>query len=489
MAEVEQEATHVWCHKTRLVLFFSAMRHFRDELKARGLEVHYHELGPNRSHDRGHSFAEVLEKDVRDLRPGKLIVLEPGDWRVRGMLEHAAGALDLDLEIRGDRHFYCGIDEFKDWAKGRKSLLLENFYRELRKRHHILLDGDGRPLGGQWNFDKDNRERFGKDGPGKLKAPRGFRRDRVTDAVIALVEQRFKNHPGSSANFDLPVTGDQADAALRDFIQHRLASFGRYQDALWAGQPFLYHSRLSAALNLHLLNPRTAVDAAVAAFQAGAAPLNSVEGFVRQVLGWREYVRGVYGLHMPEYAERNALHTGDTEVPKFFWDGDTEMRCVADAMSNVVGHAYAHHIQRLMVLGLFAQLAGVHPYRFHQWHLAMYADAIDWVSLPNALGMSQFGDGGVVGTKPYCASGNYINRMGNYCGSCRYDHRQPAGDDACPFTTLYWDFLDRHYEAFKKNPRLAYQLRNLEKKSEAELKAVRSHARRLKESLSAGVRL
>lgn len=489
MAEVEDEATHVWCHKLRLAAFFSAMRHFRDELRKRDMKVIYHELTHRRSDDSGKNFADLLRIAVNKHHPERLIILEPGDYRVRQMLVNQAAESRVEVELREDDHFYCGITEFQRWAKGRKRLVLEDFYRHLRTMHGVLVSGGGEPVGGDWNFDSENRGSFGSDGPGDIKAPRSFRTDALTDEVIQMVGRRYANHPGTLDHFDLPVTHKQARALLRDFIQHRLQGFGTWQDAIWSGRPFLYHSRLSFALNMHLLRPRDCVDAAIEAYEAGKAPLNSVEGFVRQILGWREFVRGIYWREMPEYIERNALQCGEHEVPQSYWDGETDMECIRDSMASVLMHGYAHHIQRLMILGLFCQLLGVHPRKFHDWHMAMYVDAIDWVSLPNTLGMSQYGDGGLVGTKPYCASGNYVNRMSNYCGSCRYNFKTATGGDACPLTTLYWDFLDRHRDRFSKNRRMNYQLANLNRKPTEELTSIRKQAAALKKQIQRNERI
>ncbi|QDU87584.1 Deoxyribodipyrimidine photo-lyase-related protein [Pirellulimonas nuda] len=486
MAEVDLEATHVRCHKLRIAAFFSAMRHFRDELVGRGWRVDYHQLNADGRRDSGPDFPAVLAAAARRLNPRALVVLEPGDWRVRQSLQQSADDLGLPLEVRSDRHFFDTIEQFGAWSEGRRTLKLEDFYRSARKRHNVLMTRDGTPIGGAWNFDKQNRKSFGKSGPIEAKAPRSFRPDSVTQEVIELVAARYTDHPGSLENFDLPVTHKQSLAALRDFIDHRLPLFGEYQDAMWTDRPFLNHSRLSFALNLHLIDPRRCVDSAVEAYESGHAPLNSVEGFVRQILGWREFVRGVYWTKMPNYVDRNALDCdADTQVPASYWDGETEMVCVRDAMRSVLSHGYAHHIHRLMVLGLFAQLVGVHPRLFHDWHMAMYVDAIDWVSLPNTLGMSQYGDGGVVGTKPYCASGAYINRMSNYCKSCKYDPSAATGGKACPVTTLYWDFLDRHRKQFESNRRMVFQVKNLEKK-EIELPEIRERAEGLRARLAAG---
>lgn len=486
MAENDTEATHVWCHKKRLVLFFAAMRHYRNDLEERGYTVHYHALDADRRRDSGPDFAAILAASIRSLEPQRLVMTQCGDHRVQQMLGECAEAHGIALQVRPDRHFYCSLDEFNEWADGRNGLVLEYFYREMRRRHNVLMDGD-KPRGNAWNFDEDNRESFGKDGPPEVPRLRRFRPDAVTNDVIALVDARYAEHPGATEGFDLPVTHAEARTALRDFIDHRLADFGPYQDALWTDLRFAWHSRLSAALNLHLLDPRECVEAAVAAYEAGDAPLNSVEGFVRQILGWREFVRGVYWREMPGYAHRNALRA-QLPVPQSFWDGDTDMACVADAMGNVLANGYAHHIQRLMVLGLFALNAGVHPRAFHDWHMAMYLDAIDWVSLPNALGMSQYGDGGLLGTKPYCASGNYINKMSNYCKNCRFDHRKATGDDACPVTTLYWDFLDRNSASLEDNHRMGFQMKNLSKKrdDEALMSDIRERAKALQGRIHCG---
>ncbi|MGF1469898.1 MAG: cryptochrome/photolyase family protein [Sandaracinaceae bacterium] len=480
MAEVEAETRGA--HRRRIALFLAAMRHRRAELEAEGWRVHYHALGPDPAEDRGRTFAEVLEADAERLRPERLRVVQPGDHRVLLELRSAADALGVDLEVAPDRHFICALSDFEAWAEGRKSLVLEHFYRHLRKREGILLTDEGEPVGGQWNFDEANRESFGADGPPPIPAPRAFAPDDVTQEVLDLVERRFADSPGRLDGFDLAVTREQAQAALDDFIESRLPRFGTFQDAMWDEEPFLYHARLSYLLNLKLLDPRDCVARAVQAHADDAAPLAAVEGFVRQILGWRELVRGIYWRMMPGYAERNALDCDeDADVPAFYWTGDTDLECVRAAMTNVLDHGYAHHIQRLMVLGLFAQLLGVHPYRFHRWHMALYLDAIDWVSLPNARGMSQDGDGGVIGTKPYCASGAYIHRMSNHCRTCRYRPKAATGDDACPFTTLYWDFLARHRERLSSNRRMGLQLRNVDRKKPAELEAIRARAASLRE--------
>lgn len=477
MAEAEEEATHVWNHKYRLVAFFSPMRHFRDEMRADGKQVIYHELADNSSGDHGGSLADLLRQTLKTGSFERVIMVHPGDHRVREALHLCVTNAGLPLDERSDLTFYCTLERFAEWAKGRRSFVLEQFYRVMRKEHQVLMEDEKQPVGDAWNFDKENRGKFGKGGPVDIPPTPSFEPDAVTREVIRLVEHRFADHPGHLSSFDLPVTRSDALRMLEDFLIHRLPQFGTFQDAMWSDEKFLYHSRLSHALNLKLLNPREVVEAAVERFEIGQAPINSVEGFVRQILGWREYVRGLYWANMPDYGHLNALECDDAqEVPSFFWDGQTEMACVSDAMRLLLDTAYAHHIQRLMVLGLYAQLLGVHPQRFNDWHLAMYADAIDWVSLPNTLGMSQHADGGIMATKPYCASGSYIDRMGNFCKECKYAPKKAHGDDACPMTTLYWDFLARHRVRFAGNHRMVMQYKNLDRKDPEELVQIRLRA-------------
>lgn len=487
MAEVPEELAPP-SHQKRLVFFLSAMRHFAEALRERGYEVDYQALAERPSKREPKSFWDVLERTVSDRRPKSLRVVLPGDHRVLVGLERFASEFDLPLEVLPDRHFFVEPEAFSRWASGRKELVLEHFYRKLRKDRDVLMDGK-EPVAGAWNFDGDNRKSFGKAGPPEFRRLPPIEPDGITEEVIGLVKRRFAEHPGDTEGFDLPVTRADALRWLDFFIEHQLPEFGRWQDAMAASDAILLHSRLSAPMNVKLVSPAEACEAAIQAYRDGKAPINSVEGYVRQLLGWREFVRGVYWHHMPEYAEKNALGCEDRDVPSFFWDGKTDMACVADSMRSLLRYGYVHHIHRLMVLGLFAQLLGVHPYRFHAWHMAMYLDAVDWVSLPNALGMSQYGDGGIVGTKPYVATGKYIQRMGPYCRDCRYRVTEAAGDDACPFTTLYWDFLARHGDRFRKNRRMALQVKNVDAKDEEELSQIRKRARGLKTAITKGQRI
>jgi deoxyribodipyrimidine photolyase-related protein len=352
----------------------------------------------------------------------------------------------------------------------------------MRRKTGVLME-DGRPAGGKWNYDAENRETFGRIGPGSLPLPPSFAPDAVTREVIRLIAGRFPSHPGRLDSFDWPVTREQALHALEDFVTFRLRDFGRYQDAMWAGEPFLYHSLLASAMNLKLLNPREVIEAALAAYRSDSAPVNAVEGFVRQILGWREYVRAVYWRYMPEYLDRNLLNA-HLPLPGFYWTADTDMNCLREVIAQTLEYGYAHHIQRLMVTGLFALLLGVEPRAVHEWYLAVYVDAVEWVELPNTLGMSQFADGGIMASKPYVATGKYIQRMSDYCSACRYDPQNACGEDACPFTTLYWDFLQRHRPLLERNQRMALQVRNLNRKSADELLAIRRQAAAVRSRLS-----
>ena len=471
MAEVAEESEHVWSSQPRIAIFLAAMRHFAQALRVAGRPLHYARLDD--ATNRG-TLAAELDAAIGALKPQRLVMTAPGDWRVLQALRAVARAHGLALELRDDRHFYATVREFAAHAAGRESLRLEYWYRALRQRHRVLMDGDV-PAGGQWNFDADNRRSFGRAGPADLPQRVAFAPDAITREVLALVAERFASHPGSLASFGWAVTREDAQRALHAFIETSLPAFGRWQDAMWQGEPWLWHSMLSSALNLKLLDPREVVDAAEAAWRAGRAPLASVEGFIRQILGWREYVRGVYWTQMPRYLDLNGLDAAH-DLPAWYWTGATDMACLSDAIGQTLAHGYAHHIQRLMVTGLFALMYGVQPRQVHAWYLAVYVDAVEWVELPNTLGMSQYADGGLMGSKPYVATGRYIDRMSNHCRGCRYDPLLRDGERACPFTTLYWDFLMRHEALLATNPRTTWQLKNLARLTPDERGAVRTRA-------------
>lgn len=458
MAESRDEAGKVWSTKARVAYFFAAMRHFREELREDGWTVEYRECGEHEQ-----SLAAVLVEDLKRLRPKRVRCCLPGEWDVLEQLRGVCERAEVELEVLADEHFLDTPERFRKWAEGRKQVRLEYYYREMRKRHGILLTADGKPEGGQWNYDGDNRKSFGKDGPDGLRAqPPEFKADDITRSVLREVEQYFGEHPGQLERFNWPVTRAEALRALRAFVEERLPEYGLYQDAMWTEEPFLYHSLLSAALNLKLLHPREVVEAAEEAYREGMAPLNAVEGFVRQILGWREYVRGIYWWKMPEYREGNYLEAEES-LPEFYWTGETPLRCLRETIGQTLEYGYAHHIQRLMVTGLYALLLGVKPQQVHEWYLAVYVDAVEWVELPNTLGMSQFADGGLMASKPYAATGKYLSRMSNYCKHCPANPKEATGKRACPFTTLYWDFLIRHHDRLRDNPRMRLQLRNVER--------------------------
>ena len=465
MAEVAGEATHVWSHQSRIALFLAAMRHFAAARRIDGWQVDYRALPADPLEDRSGSLEEALAEAIERLRPERVVCVQPGEYRLRHSLARVAEEAGVPWEERPDRHFLVEETWFNDWASRRKTLRLEHFYREQRRRLDVLMEG-GEPIGGQFNFDADNRRHFDARGPGMIDPPRRFLPDRLTREVIDLVAERFASHPGGGhdalSRFDWPVTPAEAGQALTDFIERRASGFGAYQDAMWTDEPWLFHSRLSAAMNLKLISPQQVIGAVEAAYHEGRMPLSAAEGFIRQVLGWREFVRGVYWSAMPALVDGNALEAHG-RLPSFYWTGRmtdgsrVPMACLDQAVGQTLSLGYAHHIQRLMVTGLFAQLLGVRPRQVHEWYLAMYVDAVEWVELPNVLGMSQHADAGRMASKPYVASGRYIQRMSNYCAHCRFDPGEALGDRACPFTTLYWDFLDRHRERLSRHPRTAVE--------------------------------
>jgi len=462
MAEVAEESTHVPSSKQRITVFLSAMRHFAESLQKKSWPVMYRFLDDA---ENAQTLAGELDSSIKLVQPQELIMTAPGEWRVLDSIRTVAARHDLNLDVRDDTHFFSTVREFKQHSENRKQLRLEYFYRELRQKTGVLMDGK-KPVGDKWNFDAENRGSFGKNGPDNLPKPNRYAPDKITTNVINLVEMKFAKNPGSIQTFGWPVTRSQALQSLNSFITNRLPSFGLYQDAMWEGEVWLYHSHLASALNLKLLNPREVVHAAEDAFRNGQAPIEAVEGFIRQILGWREYVRGIYWLNMPEYVNRNAMHAS-ASLPKFFWTGETDMACLRDAIHQTLEHGYAHHIQRLMVTGLYALLLGVNPKEVHTWYLSVYVDAVEWVELPNTLGMSQFADGGLMASKPYVASGKYIDRMSNHCKGCKFNPAESVGDSACPFTTLYWDYLNTHSDVLSKNPRMLMQLKNLNRLSDA----------------------
>ncbi|MGS2719613.1 cryptochrome/photolyase family protein [Paraglaciecola aestuariivivens] len=454
MAEVKSEASYVKHHKKKIALLFSAMRHFAESLRQQNYQLAYTQYDDK--NNLGSLFAEV-ERLCKNQNINKIVLTHPGEFRVLKDMQSWQDKLDIPVEILDDTRFLASLDDFANWAQDRKQLRMEYFYRDMRKRWHCLMDGD-QPVGNKWNYDSANRKALPKDlSPPK---PCTFKPDNITQQVLALVEKEFDQHFGKLDNFHFAVTRQQALSVLDEFVKQRLTNFGDYQDAMKQGEPWMYHSHISFYLNCGLLTPKEVIEKVENAYRNGHAPLNAVEGFIRQVLGWREYVRGLYWLKMPNYAKDNYLDA-QRSLPQFFWDYQTKMNCLKQCIKETSDNAYAHHIQRLMIIGNFALLSGLHPDEVNEWFLLVYADAYEWVELPNVSGMILFADGGVMASKPYAASGSYINKMSNYCQHCAYKVKQKNGPNACPFNYLYWDFLARNLEKLGSNPRLSMPYRTL----------------------------
>jgi deoxyribodipyrimidine photolyase-related protein len=471
LAELHDEATYVRHHKKKIAFLFSAMRHFAEELRATGWSVEYVTLG---SADNQAGFTAQLAHAIAKYRPERIMVTEAAEWRVSREIAGWRARFLLPVDILPDHRFLCSRSEFRAWAEGRKQLRMEYFYRDMRRKTGFLMDGD-QPVGGKWNFDSENRKAADIDL--FMPRPQAFVPDAITNEVLELVATRFGDHFGDLAPFTFAVTRADAEASVAAFVDRALPHFGDYQDAMLTGEPFLYHAVISLYLNCGLLDPLRVCRQVEAAYRAGKAPLNAAEGFIRQIIGWREYVRGIYWLKMPGY-ERSNFFGHTRPVPDFYWSGDTDMACLRAAVVQTKELAYAHHIQRLMVTGNFALLAGVDPHALHEWYLSVYADAFEWVELPNTVGMSQFADGGLLASKPYAASGAYINRMSDYCSSCRFDVKQRTGLEACPFNALYWDFIARNRGKIAGNPRMAQMVRTYEKFAAAEHERISESATR-----------
>ena len=482
MVEAVEESTHVWSHKVRTTLFLSAMRHFARGLEQRGFGVDYRALDTHGDK----TLADGLLAAVAARQPARIIGVEPGDMRVRAQLDlaidsiadspgndWAAGKKHL-INWREDKHFLCSPAQFRSWAGKSASLRMEFFYRTMRRQYTVLMEGD-QPVGGQWNFDAENRKGFDRAGPQAVPVPLQFGQDSITADVIMLMEKHFPGHPGDLGRFNWPVTRQQALMALNDFIDKRLPHFGTHQDAMWTNLDFGWHALLSSSLNLKLLHPLEVVLAAEQAWRERDLDLPGVEGFIRQILGWREFIRGVYFLDMPTL--KTANHFGhQNALPAWYWTGDTHMNCMRQCIGQTLRHGYAHHIQRLMVTGMFGVTAQISPQALCDWYLAVYVDAVEWVELPNTAGMALFANGGRFTSKPYVASGAYVKRMSNYCSGCRYEPETRVGAQACPLTTLYWNFLDQHEATFADNPRTALMVKNLQRMAPAVRADVRLRA-------------
>lgn len=479
MAEVRGECTYVRHHVKKIAFVLAAMRHFADGLRARGIAVDYRQLDdPNNS---GSLRGELIAA-VRRHRPAQIVVTEPGEWRVREDIQGWQATAGVPVEVRADDRFLASHADFACWAEGRKSLRMEYFYRLMRRKTGLLLRADGEPEGGAWNFDAENRKPL----PAGVQPPEPahFAPDATTRSVIEMVRGRFADHFGDAEPFWFAVTPEDAERAFEHFVATALPCFGDYQDAMKQGEKTLYHAVISLYLNVGLLDPLAVCRRVEVEYRHGRIPLNAAEGFIRQIIGWREYMRGIYWLKMPGYAETN-FFAANRPLPDLYWTGATEMNCLRQCITQTKEEAYAHHIQRLMVTGNFALLAGIRPQDVCGWYLAVYADAYEWVELPNTHGMALFADGGVLSSKPYAASGKYIGRMSDYCRHCRYDVRQSEGADACPFNILYWNFLAENRSRLAANPRLAMIYRTLERMPQARIERIRSQAAAFLDGLAA----
>lgn len=470
LCEVMEEATYVKHHKKKIAFLFSAMRHFAQELAQKGFNVRYVRLDD--AANTGNFEGEVA-RAIAELAITKIIVTEPGEYRVLEKFKSWQATFTMPVEIRCDMRFLSTMHEFSEWAAGKKQLRMEFFYRDMRKKYSILMEPNGKPTGGEWNYDKENRKppKAGMRSPARI----AHKKSAITRDVLTLVTTRFVDHFGDLEPFHFAVTRAQALVELEHFIEELLPNFGDYQDAMVAGEPYLYHSLISSYLNAGLLLPLEICERAEVAYRHGKAPLNAVEGFIRQILGWREYIRGIYWHHMPDYGTRNTLEA-KTPLPEFYWSAETNMFCIAESVRHTRDHAYSHHIQRLMVTGNFALLAGLDVAQVQAWYLAVYSDAYEWVEMPNTLGMALFGDGGLVASKPYAASGKYIHRMSNYCEQCAYDPEVMTGENACPFNALYWDFWARNEKKLRGNPRIPYVYSTWDKMADDKRDAIRKQA-------------
>ena len=480
MCEVMEEATYVNHHPKKIAFIFSAMRHFAQTLRTQGYHVRYTTFDDPANQG---SLTKELVRAIEDIKPSAIHLTEPGEWRVLRMFEDLKSQLSVPLTIYEDNRFLCSINAFNDWASGKKQLRMEYFYRMMRQKYRILIDDNGQPVGGAWNYDAENRNpaKHLSSFPKRLTYPA----DEITSDVLSLVAKHFSNNFGELYPFDLAVTRADALSEADYFMTHCLISFGDYQDAMLTGETTLYHAKLSFYLNAGLLLPLELAQMAEKAYLAQKAPLNCVEGFIRQIIGWREYVRGIYWHSMPNYQKMN--YFGATrDLPAFFWGADTNMFCIKEVVRQTAEEAYSHHIQRLMITGNFALLAGLEPAQVCEWYLAVYADAYEWVELPNTLGMALYADGGLMASKPYASSGKYIHRMSNFCESCAYNPNDLLGEKACPFNALYWNFFKENEEKLKHNPRLRYAYMNWHKMTPDKKEAIHTQAQKMLAALDSG---
>jgi deoxyribodipyrimidine photolyase-related protein len=477
LAETPAELGYVRHHRQKAAAFLGAMRHLAADLRARGHRLLYFTLDdPAGEADHG----ALLRQLVRQHAPARVAWLEPDEWRLDRLLREAGPTLGVPWRVESSDHFLTARGDVAAFFAGRQRWLMESFYRDMRRRHGVLMDGD-RPLGGRWNLDAENRHPW----DGAVPVPEAPRFGHDLAPLRALLDRcgvpLMGRDPRPGA-LDLPLTRADAERQLAWFCAEALPWFGRYEDALSREHAALFHSRLSFALNVKLLHPREVIDAVVARHREdpGRVPLAAAEGFVRQVLGWREYVRGIYWARMPDYAACN-FFDHQRPLPEWYWTGEVQAACLRASVNQSLDLAWAHHIQRLMVLGNFALLLGCHPDQVDAWYLGVYADAVQWVELPNTRGMSQFADGGLLATKPYVSAAAYIHRMGDHCAGCRYHPKQRTGPRACPFNSLYWDFHARHRERLRAVPRIGRVWRTWERWDHDTRQRIQDQAARIRD--------
>ncbi|MDC6351784.1 cryptochrome/photolyase family protein [Zeaxanthinibacter sp. PT1] len=474
MAEMRQETDYVKHHIQKVLGFFQSMRNFAGELEEKGHHVRYFRIGDQ---DNPQDLKVIIDNTIAEVNAECFQYQLPDEYRLDRQLKEITANLDIETTAVDSEHFLSSRDELADFFEGKKQLLMESFYRYMRKKHNILMNGK-EPEGGQWNYDKSNRKKW--KGDPEIPHERGFRKD-LSGLLHEIEEAEIKTiGTVNASSFNWPTSRADALAVLNYFCKNLLVHFGDYQDAMHSEEKFLFHSRISFALNTKMIGPGETLQKVVNYYRehSNEVHLSQVEGFVRQILGWREYMRGIYWKEMPSYANKNELDNKNP-LPQFYWDAETKMNCLHHAIKQSLEDAYAHHIQRLMITGNYALLTQTDPAEVDQWYLGIYIDAIEWVELTNTRGMSQFADGGLLATKPYVSSANYINKMGNYCSECTYSHTKKTGENACPFNALYWNFLAEKKSYFQDNRRMSLMLSLLDKMEPDELKSIQERARKI----------
>ena len=478
LMEIRQETDYVRHHAQKVIAIFAGMRDLAAQLEALGHRVHYLRIDDP---DNTQSLTENIEFLIHQHSCKRFEYQQPDEWRLDQQLARFCEALPLPTEMVDSEHFYTTRHEAAQVFKGQKSWLMERFYRQMRTKHRILMLDAKRPVEGQWNFDHDNRKRW----PGQPPEPVDQRIRHDHSALWATIQQCGIDTLGQpqAESFAWPVNRAEALKDLDHFIQNILPNFGDFQDAMSVASWRMFHSLLSFALNSKMLSPQEVVKRAEQAWQEGKVSIATAEGFIRQILGWREYMRGMYWHHMPGYVDHNVFEH-KTQLPDWFWTGQTKMQCLSKSIGQSLEHAYAHHIQRLMIIGNFALLAGIDPAALHRWYLGIYIDAFEWVELPNTVGMSQYADGGLLASKPYVSTAAYVDRMSDYCKGCHYDKKKREGENACPFNALYWDFFIRHDKQLSDNHRLGMVYRQIEKMDPPAIEALQQQAIKIKSSLN-----